>query len=194
MKLLGLLICWGLTFRAISAREAIAYFVVSALFALMDILAVRQGVFRFNAPDYLGLPVWEYVMWGFYVLHAIRMLGGSIPRGSLRPAVALGVVYALPFVTIADGAMLLAASSAILVVALLVFRDRADWLYAAYMTAVGAAIEYTGVASGQWGYPGNPLGGVPLWFVTMWAGVGLFARRLVVPLLYGESSPGSEEA
>jgi hypothetical protein len=47
---------------------------------------------------------------------------------------------------------------------------------------LGALIEYTGVWTGQWHYPGRHLGGVPLWFLPMWAGVGLFTRRLVLPL------------
>lgn len=188
LKLSALLLCWALTFRALTLSEVIAYVAVSAIFALMDVMALRQGVFRFSAPDYLGLPVWEYFMWGFYVLHAIRMLRGPIPRGSFRPVVALGIVFALPFVTIANATMLLAASGAALALALWIFRERDDWLYVGYMIALGAAVEYTGVGSGQWGYPGNPPGGVPLWFVTMWAGVGLFARRLIVPLLYGEAS------
>jgi hypothetical protein len=35
----------------------------------------------------------------------------------------------------------------------------------------------------QWHYPGQPWGGVPLWLFTLWAGFGLFTRRLILPLL-----------
>ena len=31
--------------------------------------------------------------------------------------------------------------------------------------------------------PGDPPGGVPLWFITLWGGVGLFLWRLALPLL-----------
>ena len=58
-----------------------------------------------------------------------------------------------------------------------------DFAYVAYMVILGALIEYTGVWAGQWSYPENPPGGVPLWFITMWGGVGLFTRRLVLPLM-----------
>jgi len=194
LKLLGLLLSWALTFGAVTIPELFAYLSVSALFSVMDIAAVRQGVFRFSSPDFLGLPVWEYFMWGFYVLHSLRMLNGPLPRGSLWLALALGILFAAPFVTLADPWMLLAASGAVLALALAFFRERTDWFYLGYMIAVGTAIEYTGVWSGQWGYPGNPPGGVPLWFVTMWGGVGLFTRRLVVPLLYRDSSPMSGPA
>jgi hypothetical protein len=63
------------------------------------------------------------------------------------------------------------------------FHEKLDLAYAGYMILVGALIEYTGVWSAQWGYPGSPPGGVPLWFITMWGGVGLFTRRLVLPIL-----------
>jgi len=46
------------------------------------------------------------------------------------------------------------------------------------------------VHSGQWGYPGNPPGGVPLWFITMWGGIGLFMRRLIVPILERNEKAG----
>jgi len=82
----------------------------------------------------------------------------------------------------------------ILAVALAAFHQRLDLAYAGYMILVGALVEYTGVWSGQWGYPGDPPGGVPLWFLTMWGGVGLFTRRLVVPLLHRYASRAAEHA
>ena len=187
-KLLGFLICWLLTFGAIRRRELFIYISVSALFSLMDIMAVRQGVFRFYAPDFLGLPVWEFFMWGFYVFHCMRLLGGAVPRVSRFAVVALAVLFAIPFMTLTDSWMLLAASGAVLAIALAFFHERADLVYVGYMIIVGALIEYVGVWSGQWRYPGDPIGGVPLWFISMWGGIGLFTRRLIVPLLHANSS------
>lgn len=149
----------------------------------MDIMAVRQGVFRFSSPDYLGLPVWEFAMWGFYVLHTVRMLHGRAPAGALWKVLALALLFALPFVTLADQQALLLASAILFALALGFFHERSDLVYAGYMIAVGAVVEYLGVWSGQWSYPMNPPGGVPLWFVTMWGGVGLFTRRLLLRLL-----------
>lgn len=189
LKLLALLICWALTFRALTQHELLVFLSVSALFSLMDVMAVRQGAFAFNSPDFMGLPVWEFFMWGFYVLHCMRMLNGPAPRGSVLPAAALAALFALPFMMLADPRFLLAASAAVLALALVFFHERDDFLYVAYMIGIGALIEYTGVWSGQWHYPGNPPGGVPLWFVTMWGGVGLFTRRLLLPLLYRQPAP-----
>jgi hypothetical protein len=149
----------------------------------MDILAVRQGVFRFWHPDLAGLPIWEYFMWGFYVIHVLRMLDGPSPSGSLWLVLILGILFALPFSLLADPVSLLSASGVALALALFFFHGRWDLLYVGYTLIVGAAVEYTGVWSGQWGYPADPAGGVPLWFVTMWAGIGLFIRRLALPML-----------
>jgi hypothetical protein len=183
LKLGAFLLVWAATFRGLSLRELGVYAAVSALFAVMDIMAVRQGVFRFTSPDYLGLPVWEFGMWGFYVLHTVRMLDGPPPAGPLWKVLALAALFALPFVTLADQQALLLASALLFAVALGFFHEPADLRYVGYMIAVGAVVEYLGVWSGQWSYPANPPGGVAFWFVTMWGGIGLFTRRLLLRLL-----------
>lgn len=188
VKLLGLLLCWALTFGSVTRLELAIFLSVAALFSLMDIMAVRQGVFRFSSPDYLGLPVWEFLMWGFYVFHCHRMLGGPSPSASRAVVAALAVLFAVPFMIFADPWALLAGSGAALALSLAFFHERGDFAYLGYMIFVGALVEYVGVWSGQWSYPGDPVGGVPLWFISMWGGVGLFARRLVVPLLREGSS------
>lgn len=183
-KLVAFLTVWALTFREISAREFAVYLGVCGLFSVMDIMAVRQGVFRFERPDYLGLPAWEFFMWGFYVLHAARTLGAPVPAGSLAKSFALAALFAVPFVTLADPWLLLAAAAFALALAFAFFHERGDFVYAAYLAAVGALIEYLGVWAGEWSYPAYPGGGVPPWFVVLWGGVGLFTRRLLLPLLY----------
>ena len=183
VKLVALLAVWIATFRRWTAREFFIYVVVCLLFSVMDVMAVRQGVFRFVAPDFLGLPAWEFFMWGFFVLHALRVLRGPAPNGALRTALLVGVGCAVPFVTIAEPWLLFAVSAAMLAFALCFFHDTWDFTYVGYMVALGALVEYAGVWSGQWEYPAAPPGGVPFWFVTMWGGVGLFTRRLALPLL-----------
>lgn len=194
LKVAALLVTWSLTFTRFSRSELALFVIVSALFTAMNAGALRQGVFFFAHPDFLGMPVWEFFMWGFYVLHLIRMVGGPAPGGSLWLPLALAVVFAIPFSTIADPQMLLLATGIVLAVSLAFFHDRLDLAYTGYMILVGALVEYTGVWSGQWGYPGDPPGGVPLWFVTMWGGIGLFTRRLVVPLLHRYASRAEARA
>lgn len=182
-KLGTMVVIWRLGFGPIAAAEYLMMAAVNLLFVVMNTGALNGGIFRFDHPDVLGMPVYEYLMWGFYTLHTIRFLDGPAPRGSLILASAAAAAFALPFATITEPALLLAASATVLAGCFALFREPLDFGYAGYMAAIGALIEYIGVGTGQWHYPGQPYGGVPLWFLPMWAGVGLFTRRLIVPLL-----------
>jgi len=183
IKVVVLLPIWLLGFGRISGIELRVMAAVNLLFILMNLGALRHGIFRFQHPDLWGLPAYEYLTWGFYVLHTIRFVGGRSALGASYLAVMLAAVFALPFSLISEPSMLLLASAAVLAVSLLIFHDPLDLAYAGYMVVVGALIEYAGVWHDEWSYPDNPMGGVPLWFVPMWGGIGLFTRRLIVPIL-----------
>ena len=182
-KLGALLLMWALTFRRLSKVEAWFYAIVCVFFTGMNAASLKQGIFSFTSPDVLGMPVYELFMWGFYLLHTRRVLGGAAPQGRRVAVWVLALLYAVAFSAIHDGTVLLMVTGALLTVGLVLFHERNDLAYTAYLIAFGAAIEYTGVWSGQWQYPGAPVGGVPLWFITLWGGVGLFLHRLVLPLL-----------
>ena len=182
-KLMTMLVIWGLGFGRVRAAELLAMGGVDLLFVLMNAAALSRGSFVFDHPDLFGMPVYEFVMWGFYTLHTIRFLDGAAPRGRLIRAWAAAIAFALPFALIAAPAPLLTVAGLALAACLVVFHEKMDFAYAGYMAALGVLIEYVGVWTGQWHYPGRPYGGVPLWSFVMWAGVGLFTRRLIVPLL-----------
>lgn len=182
-KLVVLPFIWLLGFGRISVAELAMMGAINLLFVVMNMAALKRGIFAFDHPDLFGIPAYEFLMWGFYVLHTIRLLDGAPPRGQTITAMVATGVFAATFAAIAEPVLLLLVSGAVLAVGIVLFHEKMDLAYAGYMAAVGALIEHVGVATGQWHYPGQPWGGVPLWFVTMWAGVGLFTRRLVLPLL-----------
>jgi hypothetical protein len=182
-KLAAMVAIWRLSFGRLTAHELIMMAAVNLLFVLMNFMALRRGIFVFDHPDLLRMPIYEYLMWSFYTLHTIRLLDGAPPRGRIIPTAAAAAAFALPFAMIAEPKLLLLASAAGFGIGIAMFHEKMDLAYAAYMAALGALIEYVGVSTGQWHYPGQPYGGVPLWFLTMWAGIGLFTRRLVLPLL-----------
>lgn len=182
-KLLTMTVVWGVGFRRIGARDFLVMAGVNLLFAAMNAAALARGIFRFDHPDFLGMPVYEYFMWGFYTLHASRMLDGEPPGNRRLVVLSAAAGFALPFATIADPALLLLAAATGLAACFVLFHERMDWIYAGYMAAMGAIIEYTGVWTGQWHYPEPDYGGVPMWSLAMWAGVGLFTRQLLLPLL-----------
>jgi hypothetical protein len=183
-----LLVLWRLTFGALREPEINLFLVVCAFFTAMNAMSLKQGIFAFTHPDVLGMPYYELVMWGFYVLHTKRMLGGPAPAHS-KAAWVLAILYSAAFGTLKDPQVLLLVTGGLLALGLALFHERGDLAYVGYMIVLGALVEYTGVWSGEWHYPGNPPGGVPPWFVTLWGGVGLFLRRLVLPILatYDES-------
>lgn len=182
-KLSAFLVVWALSFGRLSKPEAVFVFLVCLFFTGMNAASLQQGIFVFTHPDVLGMPIYELLMWGFYLLHTKRMLGGPTPQGR-RPLIwTLTALYSLAFATIPDATLLLFVTGALLAIALFLYHEPLDLAYTGYMIALGAAIEYTGVWSGQWQYPGSPPGGVPLWFITLWGGVGWFLRRLMLPIL-----------
>lgn len=175
-----MLVIWRLGFGRVRPRELAAMAVVNLFFVLANQAALAKGTFSFDDADFLGMPVYEYLMWGFYTLHAIRFLDGSAPAGGQLLPFAAAAIFALPFALPIDPARLPMVSAALLAACLALFHQRMDFAYAGYMAALGTLFEYVGVWTGQWHYPGSPLGGVPFWFLTMWGGVGLFTRRLVL--------------
>ena len=189
-KLAGMIGIWAIGFGRISSRELITFMVVSASFSLLDMAALQSGAFKFRHPDLRGLPVYEFFMWGFFTLHALRFVAKVPATRQLGLSVALAVMFVMPFATLADPLALFVASSVMLIAALAILRDSADFAYTGYMIAVGSLIEYIGVWTGQWAYPSAPPGGVALWFIPMWGGVGLFTGRLLAPLV-GRQPPAA---
>ena len=75
---------------------------VNVLFSLMDLGALHSGVFRFRHPDLLGLPIYEFFMWGFYTLNALRFVGRMPETPRLTLSLVLAALLFLPFATVAQ--------------------------------------------------------------------------------------------
>lgn len=181
LKAACLLGWWGLTFGKISRAELGLFIGMSCFFTLMNYQAIKNGVFAFVSPNVMGMPYYELFMWGFYLLHTKRMVGDPPATGQRVPMWILTVLFALVFMTVRDQQVLFSASGMLLALGLALYHDPHDLAYVGYMIVLGGLIEYAGVWSGEWCYPDAPFGGVPPWFVTMWGGVGLFLRRIVLP-------------
>lgn len=182
-KLAAFFVLWAMTFQTLSKTEAIFVLSVCVFFTLMNAASLSQGIFAFTTPDVLGMPVYELFMWGFYLLHLKRLLNGPAPKSNRAVVWTLALLYAAAFAAIPDATVLLAVTSTLLLIGLALYHEPLDLAYTGYLILLGAAVEYTGVYSGQWSYPDNPMGGVPFWFITLWGGVGLFLRRLILPIL-----------
>jgi hypothetical protein len=177
-KLVAMLVIWRLGFGPVSRSEVVLMIGVNLLFICMNLGALRTGAFRFTSPDALGMPMYE-----FYTLNTIRFLDGMPPGGRRGSGLIMAAALAVTFSMVSDPGVLTLLSGIILAIGLALYREPMDFAYAAYMVLMGALIEYVGVWTGQWSYPGNPPGGVPSWFIPMWGSVGLFTRRLLLPFV-----------
>lgn len=183
-KTVALLAIWGITFRRLSLPESVFVAVVCIFFTVMNAASLQQGIFAFTDPDFLGMPLYEVFMWGFYLLHVRRVMGGDAPQDHKPPVIwALAILYAAAFALMANPTLLLLVTTGLLAIGLVLHHTRRDLAFVGYMIFLGALIEYVGVHSGQWYYPDDPWGGVPLWFITLWGGVGFFLHRLALPLI-----------
>ncbi|KAG2377741.1 hypothetical protein C9374_008826 [Naegleria lovaniensis] len=85
IKTLYLFIAWGVSFQFdIRVYELCFCMCVNVLFIALNYNALSKGIFQFTSQDFLLQPVWEFFMWGFYVLHAMRSLG-DYSCSSVRP-------------------------------------------------------------------------------------------------------------
>lgn len=177
---IGLLILvWVVTFRQISKREIWLYVISCLIFTVVDMLAVKRGLFYFINPDIWGLPLYQPLMWGYFVLHFRKFLEGGIPN--MRPIITLPLLLAFvaSFFFFDSEMGILASTSLILVAFFLILRDKTDLLYFTYAIFIGFVFEFIGIKFGQWGYIS---GALPLWFLTLWGGSLVFSRRIIFPL------------
>ncbi|MBK7206882.1 MAG: hypothetical protein IPH91_01190 [Elusimicrobia bacterium] len=177
-----LLILWGVTFAPWRRSDAALFLGSAAIFTVMNTVAIHRGIFEFTSPDLGVLPAWEYILWGFWVLQTHRTIGGVPAPRPGPPVWGLLILFALSFSLFRSSTAVLAASGGVLAIALLRFHAPEDLRHAGYLVLVGTVLEFPGVALGLWRYPDPPPGGVPLWYLTMWGGIGLFLRRWAAPL------------
>jgi hypothetical protein len=118
---------------------------IDVLFSAMDLGALHSGVFRFRQPDLLGLPIYDFFMWNFFTLNALRFIGRPPARPRLVPSLALAILFAVPFATVTQPVILFRVASLVLIAGLAVLREPVDFAYTGYLIGVGCVIEYVGV-------------------------------------------------
>jgi hypothetical protein len=186
IKTILFLVLWLLTFWPLRPEEIIYFLCMNVFFSVMDIQTLQKGGFQFAKPDFWGMPIWEFFMWGFYLLATARLVGtqpSAVTRQKKFLFWPLAVLFGIMLSVILDSTKLFIATGIILALCLCIFREKEDFQYTIVMIILGALVEYVGVCSGNWTYPQPPVGGVPLWFITMWGGVGFFSRLIALTIL-----------
>lgn len=154
------------------------FFIIGFLsFLFLDMIVVAKGVFSFARPDFLGLPVFEPFLWGFYLV-TINKIGGSEEIFPRRNIFCILILLALlsSYLIFRNNLSIFLTQAAILAIVSLFWHKKSDISYTIIAVVMGAIVEYVNVACGNWFYPG---GGVPVWFLTFWAAVGLLDNRFV---------------
>lgn len=180
----GLLLpLWWVSFGGLSRREMGAFLMINLLFVISDIGAIQNGFFQFTSPDVFGLPIWEFFMWGFYLLHSHRMFPVKAPRLLDLKLLALALVFSQLFAVVSDQQLLLVLTSAVLAISLFFYHAKDDLLYCGYLMMMGIATEYVGLHYNLWGYPGRDYQTALIQFVVMWGASGLYFRHIMGPWL-----------
>lgn len=187
VALAACLLCWSLV--PWTPRLAVAWAALATLFALLDLGAVRAGVFAFARPDLLGLPWWEFLVWGCWVLGGLGLIPAAAPARPRWPAFLCAALFAAPFLAVADPWWLTALALAGLAPGVVLHHGRDDLRHLGLFALIGLVVEWTGVLAGVWSYPQAGSLAIPPASLVMWAGIGLFAHRLVRPWLILSPSP-----
>jgi hypothetical protein len=183
-KVLLLLPLWWFSFRGFTAKEVIAFFIINGVFVVSDIGAVQNGFFEFKHPDFFGLPVWEFFMWGYYLLHTHRMFPSKLPKHLDLRLLVLAVAFAAMFALILDRSLLLAATSGTLLMTLYFYHEKDDLLYCGYLMLLGFATEFVGIRFNLWSYPERDFNSAFAQFLVMWGATGIYFRRIMARWLY----------
>lgn len=179
LKTVVMLVTWAVTFGEVRSRELIAFIGINLLFVVSDIGAIQNGFFEFTHPSFLGLPAWEFFMWGFYLLHLHRMLPPKVPKKLDPKLLVLALIFSQLFGIVSDRTLLLALTSGILALSLVLHHEKDDVAYCAYLMILGAAVEYVGLSSNLWRYPERDYSSALVQFVVMWGAAGLYFRHLL---------------
>lgn len=187
LKVICLLPLWWITFNGLKCRECIAFCIINILFIFSDIGAIQNNFFKFSEPDFLGLPFWEFFMWGYYLLHTHRMFPPKDLKGFDFKIWVMAILFSLLFMIVPDRNILLLATAGILVTTLFFYHQKQDFLYCGYLMMLGVCIEYVGLRLNLWIYPERDYSSALLQFVVMWGASGLYFRRIMGGWLVSKS-------
>ncbi len=178
LKVAFLLPVWWMAFGGLKKNEIISFFLINFIFVVSDIGAIQNSFFKFSHPDVWGLPYWEFIMWGFYLLHTHRMFPAKVPKTLDLKLLILAIIFSQLFGIISDRNILLASTSGVLLFTLSFYHRKDDLLYCGYLMLMGIAVEFVGLRFDLWSYPQKDYNSALLQFVVMWGAAGIYFRHI----------------
>jgi len=180
----ALLIVWYFLFKPLNRTELIMFAIGTIFIIGQNYSVLKSGAFTFRQQDFLLMPFYEPVMWGYYYLSIKRFILEPEDKIKLSPKTFIGLlITSFCFSIFSSDSNLMTISSTISTFFLVfLFHDRYDFYYAGCALGLGFIIELFGVVSGNWSYPEPDIFGIPFWFITMWISVGILGRRFLIPM------------
>ncbi len=177
-------ISWYLLFRPLEKRELIIFIIAGSVITVQNYTVLRTGTFVFSEQDFLLMPYYEPLLWGYYYLNLKRFFDQQIQIEKLELRAITGLVLiSLAFGVFSDTdwhSLAVFTAAGILV---LFFHSKEDLLFGLYALAMGFVVEIFGVMTKLWHYPDPDFLGIPYWFAPMWISVGILGRRFLFPLV-----------
>lgn len=174
---------WFLLFRPLNLSDMLLFLVASIFIAIQNYSVLLTGAFTFARQDFLLMPYYEPLLWGFYFLSLKRFFdrdqGVSLQWPAFLGLGFMSVAFSFFAGTVWHSVAVFVATGGVLAL----FHTRQDLAHAAYTLALGFAVELFGVSTGEWSYPDPDFFGIPFWFAPMWISVGLLGHRLLFPLV-----------
>ena len=184
IKLLVVLATFYVVFGKLTKEEVYLFIGVNLFFTFMNYMSIVNGIFAFTSPNLIGLPWYEFCMWGVYVMHLKRVTEIFFYKEfvcyqvNIVDFVCVGLVV-LVFSACKD-------KSAVTIFPLIInmfylYQKKSKLLVSNYLyfIVIGGILELAGTNGGQWSYPKPDFYGVPFWYVNVF---GSFA--IYFPLVY----------
>ncbi len=194
IALIALLIWWKISFKRLTKTESLFFIISSIIYIVGDIGAIKNGFFKFNKPDFLGLPYWEFVAWGFWFLHVHRTVKVTYPKNIYPIIYPTAFIFFLSFSVIKDQTILMSLHTIILL-GLIIYQFKYDKLfYALYMCSISIIVELIGIHFNLWQYPQGLNAQVFFQFCLLWTNSILFYYFIAGPFLEREKQAHKELA
>lgn len=182
--LLILPLLWYISFRPLEREDLLIYIMAGVFIIVQNYAVLRTGAFVFAQQDFLLMPYYEPLLWGFYFLNLKRFFAGQKQVDNLEwRAIAGLVLISLAFGIFSGTSWHTAAVFVAAGILLIFFHRKEDLYFALYTLGMGFVVELFGVKTGKWFYPEPDMLGMPFWFAPMWISVGLLGRRFLLPLM-----------
>lgn len=179
LQVILLISVWTLTFRKVTLQEILIFLISCLFYTIADYIVISKNIFTFTNTNIWNMPYYEPLMWGYYFVHAKRLIG-DYPVKNLTH----GIIFTLMFISSLtflknEKAILITAALLLLVALCFFFKTKYDFLYAGYFLFIGCIIEYIGTKTNIWSYH---IDNHYAWWIITWTGSGIVLYRTILPL------------